>query len=245
MRTEFGKLLARYTQVSVPHVNRPSNTRVAVIVETRDDYFLPLVLRNFAEKLGDDWNIQVVATEAVRASLAAHAPEVEFRYTALKVGAGAVFTVGNYSALLLHPSFWSAIEEETVLIFQLDTVLLRPVPREVEKYDFIGAPCGDLREGHFTCNGGLSLRSRKAMLSACTIPECIGESAEPEDVAFMRLMRSAGTPTPYRLPDIEEARRFFTESIMPAPGDFPVGVHGTTKHWLADADILALLHSYN
>ena len=45
------------------HRNSPENTRAAVIVETRPDFWLPRVIRNVMYFLGPRWNLYVFCRE--------------------------------------------------------------------------------------------------------------------------------------------------------------------------------------
>ncbi len=45
------------------HLNSPSNTRAAVIIENRALYFLPMVIRNVMFFLGSKWNLYSLSGE--------------------------------------------------------------------------------------------------------------------------------------------------------------------------------------
>ncbi|KAG5186274.1 hypothetical protein JKP88DRAFT_157159 [Tribonema minus] len=204
------------------HRNSSENDRVAVIVETRDAFFLPLVIKNAADKLGNEWNTHIFAPPALLATLRGLFPNCAFTTTKLHVEPP--FTSSKYSALLRRPSFWNAIREETILIFQLDTLFLRGIPKWAEEYDYIGAPCGEVTEDKVVFNGGLSLRKKAAMLRTCGGDDTICES-EPEDVYYTRKLRNHGG----KLPSVSTALRFACESLY---HEDACGVHGTDKYYI-------------
>jgi hypothetical protein len=226
MEHNFGAfLVSQYWQQPCVHAHSASNDRVAVIVETRDAFFLPLVIANAVDKLGPAWNLHVVAPTPVLMSLREKLPDCEFACTPL--ACPTKISTSQYSALLRRPSFWHCFKEEHILIFQLDVVMLREVPRWAEEYDYIGAPCGSFDED-FVLNGGLSLRKKSAMLRHCQ-DDALTES-EPEDIYFTRVLRAAGA----HLPNLKDAARFACESIYDAEC---CGVHGTHHYFLAPEQV--------
>jgi hypothetical protein len=198
------------------HDNSPSNTRAAVIVESRPLFFLPMVLRNAMYFLGPSWNLHVLCGEMSE-------PFVQralqgWNVHVFKVRGLHRMTSDQYSALLTSRPFWDLMPEERILVLQSDCILSSANVEAFLQYDFVGAPAGRFDE-QFIINGGLSLRSRRKML------ECIARApfaGEPEDVFFTRTLRAMGAT----LPDFATACRFAVESIYT---EHPVGVHGTDK----------------
>jgi hypothetical protein len=199
------------------HHNCPENTRAAVIVETRPLYFLPKVLRNVMYFLGARWNLHVLCGELsldyVQRSLA------EWSVRIVRLQGAYRMSVEAYNKLLMSPEFWQLFAEERLLIFQSDALLVGANIAEFEAYDYIGAPCGRFDE-QYIANGGLSLRSRRAMLQC--LAQFRARDGIAEDVFFTESARRAGA----RLPDLDTASRFAVESLYTA---HPVGVHGTDK----------------
>ena len=130
-------------------------------------------------------------------------------------------------ALLSSPAFWESIPEEHVLVYQRDTVILRPVPDAALWWSMIGAPCGLIWTDHWAMNGGFSLRKRSAMLGVLQHVE--RRPCELEDVYFTRGLRERSV----WLPSIQTAARFAVENPEGYIGP-PVGVHGTDKRYLPD-----------
>lgn len=214
-------LLLRYANHACRHENRDSNTRVAVLVETRDSFFLPLVLKNFCCLLGDDWNFHLFLNERAHAFLRRRLPDFRYKWTPVHAHR---LSTDQYSHLLRRRSFWEQIREETVMVFQADCLLLRPVPSWAEQFDMIGAPCGSIGSGQHVYNGGLSVRSRRAMLSVALRSDQNDTERRPEDVFFTEALRERGG----KLPDLTTAHRFATEDVYTT---HPIGIHGTDKYY--------------
>lgn len=210
--------------------------KALLIVETRPSFFLPYVVAS-AAATHPGWHLYVFGSPAVHALLAKTCANYD-RATRVTLGAHAMST-SQYSHLLLSPRVWSLVREEHVLVFQTDCVLVRPTPDHLLQYDYVGAVCGTL-DSNFVMNGGLSLRRRSAMQRAVQLmreqrPDLLDE---PEDVAFCKLMRSAGD---FELPSMHECNMFAIESLGNA--ETAVGLHGTDKAYAPPELVAALLAS--
>jgi len=194
------------------HKNSPDNTKIAVIVEPRKAYFLSLVIRNFMSVL-KGWNLCVIDGENNHDWVTEQLKGWEFQHIKLNIPN---MTTTFYSSLLKSSSFWNIFKEEHVLIFQLDTLLIRDIPEELLKYDMVGAPCGDLR--NFVMNGGLSLRKKSAMLS---VINSNFHPTEIEDIFFTKHVKK---------PSIDVCELFVENYVK----DYAtvIGVHGTDKPYL-------------
>jgi hypothetical protein len=201
------------------HANDPQNTRAAVIVETRPDFFLPKVVRNVMFHLGPAWNLYVLTAEATAQWLTPFLPG--WRVVVAPIAKGPRLPRDGYNHLLLQEGFWKMFAEEQLLVFQTDSLLCGPNIGDFLDYDLVGAPCGRFDE-EYVANGGLSLRRRDLML------DCLGRATpadgEPEDVFFTAGVRALGG----KLPDVRTAACFALESIYV---EHPVGVHGTDKNF--------------
>ena len=213
-------LIMTYSYRECVHVNRPENRKVAVLVETRDCYFLPFVIKNFCHLLGEGWNFHLFVNERVRNFLLEELPHFQYHWTPL---CAQRLDGAQYSSLLRQKDFWGQIKEETILIFQTDCLLLQPIPMWAETYDMIGAPCG---ENSSIYNGGFSLRSKKAMMQVALCREANELERRPEDVFYTQEMRKCGER--YKLPDTKTAYQFATED---AYSTHPIGIHGTDKYY--------------
>lgn len=72
-----------------------------------------------------------------------------------------VSNISDYNMLLTTYEFWEALPFDKVLIIQHDSGLLREGIEKFLEWDYVGAPWGFQEYGG---NGGLSLRSREAMM---------------------------------------------------------------------------------
>lgn len=224
IQNDVGKfLLQKYSHVPCKHENKQENTRVAVLVETRDAFFLPLVLKNFIHILGEKWNFHLFLTEKVEKFLSQELPHFQYQLTRIPTSR---MTTSQYSFLLRSHEFWEQIKEETILIFQTDCLLLRSIPLWAEQYDMIGAPCGLIYGNRCIFNGGFSLRQKKAMLAVALQKEQNENETRPEDVFFTDgLWKQSNI---FHLPDIHTAFQFATENVC---STHPVGIHGTDKYY--------------
>lgn len=225
MQFDVGNFLVQnYWGKPCVHDYSSTNTRVAVLVETRPSFFLPLVIKNFCSTLGRDWNLHLFLTKPAADLVAKELPDISYRLSIISLKQSK-YGVAEYSRTLKSAEFWNYIKEPTVLIFQVDTLLLRPVPGWACEYDLIGAPCGDI-DNNMIYNGGLSIRSRAAMLKVIQSTPPQPDDLRPEDVWFTEEMKKAKC---YSLPTTETAFRFAAESVA---YEGCVGVHGTDKYYL-------------
>lgn len=125
-------------------------------------------------------------------------------------------TIQDYNDLLVSKNFWEALPDK-VLIFQHDSGLLRHGVEDFLEWDFIGAPIKWLPT---YMNGGLSLRSRAAMLR---VIEEIPYNGEVEDIWFVNGCRKLGL----KLPDIDTARKFSVETEFNLGS---IGYHAPEKY---------------
>jgi hypothetical protein len=225
---EAGEYLMRYFYKECVHKNSELNTKVAVIVETRDAFFFPLVIKNVVDKLGPTWNIHLFIVPALIPFIEREFPKCVFRITKLDLPYPTrKFGPSEYSRLLRGVEFWNHVKEEGVLIFQTDSLLLRGIPAWVEAYDMIGAPCGINLEDKVIFNGGLSWRSRRAMLSLSLDDIANEKEQRPEDVFFTEEMRALGDK--YKLPNIAKASEFASETLQRTDC---IGIHATDKYYI-------------
>ncbi len=214
----------------------------AVIVEPRKHCALSFVLREFRKVLGDDWPIIVLhGTENGPNWVKKQAEHI--KNCIMKPMPWKNLTTRAYSELLTSLLFWEELKPyEKILIFQTDSLVFDrkasklTIDRFLE-YDYIGAPWRSSTDG---CgNGGLSLRSRSAMMKAIrekllsrsirsltTAADC---SRHPEDVFFASYFRQANKIQPgrYNLPSVATAKTFSVEHLFYPQ---PFGLHKCWKH---------------
>jgi len=209
---DFTKKIGEYNPILPKQTNY-----FAVIVEPRIDPKTLSIIKNHLYFLNESnssikWGLQVF-----------HGVDnEEFVYDVLKdiqnvkyVNIGVKdFTKLEYNEYIKSSDFWSLVEGEKILTFQLDTLLLRFGVDDFLKYDYIGAPWSKPKENTFIGNGGLSLRTKDVMLKISKNHK----DYEPrwEDIFFVKWLGE------HNLPDIETAMKFSTE-ILFHPNSF--GLH--------------------
>ncbi len=202
------------------HQNCPENTRAAVLLETRPNFFLPKVIRNVMYFLGPRWNLHILCGEDSHGYLQEALRGWDVGITKIP-GVGIFLSREDQRAIKMSPEFWMRFRESRLLIFETDSLLSGHNVEDFADFDFVGAPCGQPDE-EYVANGGLSLRTRQVML------DCLAHFApEPgirEDIFFTNAVRDLGAA----MPDFETATRFSVESWYTA---HPVGVHGTDKYY--------------
>lgn len=168
---------------------------MAVIVETREQVLLPVVLENVASVL--NWTIHLIYGDAnaefVVKLAVVRRLQAEGRLRLLTVRnsmrsfdwawAAWAGARGSYNCLLKSPAFWNCSAAEHILIFQSDSVLCNSSEQSIEdflRYDYVGAVWPGGRVG----NGGLSLRRRSTMLDLAIKYQRHGKFPANEDEFF-------------------------------------------------------------
>ena len=210
---------------TAPSPPRPDGA--LVIVETRPSFFLPHVVSS-AVRTHPTWRLYVFGTPAVHTLLRSCCTNYDDVTHVELQGVGPRMSTEQYSEMLLSARFWETFQEEHVLVFQSDCVLVRGTPPALMAYDF-------------TINGGLSLRRRSAMLRAVRLleaedPDLLGL---PEDVAFCAIMQRH--PGQFALPSMQECNAFAIETI--GDPETAVGAHGVDKYYAPTALLAKLCAS--
>jgi hypothetical protein len=120
----------------------------------------------------------------------------------------------SHTELLKNLKFWELVDGETILNFQIDSMMLRNLSDDFLKYDFIGAPWSKTKEGKLVGNGGLSIRKKSKTIEYLKKHE--SEEGVWEDIFFVKYLQEG------QLPDILTAMEFSVEDIF---YPYPVGVH--------------------
>ncbi len=137
------------------------------------------------------------------------------------------FTIDVYNDLLMSSQFWETMSTwDKVLIIQDDGVLLQKGVEKFLSWDYIGAPWVDTQENAYikqhvnpelVGNGGLSLRSIRAMIDITT--SCNDQKKQlfyhnliriPEDVYFVKQLVAQD----YKVAPHSVAAQFASEQIM-------------------------------
>lgn len=236
MEFTLGSYLLSTSQLPF-HVHPDSPNKALLIVETRPSFFLPYVVES-AVRSHPGWKLYVIGTEAVHRLLessCANYAHCERGVLPLK----SRLTVPMYSYMMMSHKLWDLVDEEHILVFQSDCVIVRTTPTSYLKFDYVGAACKTREGEEFVINGGLSLRRKSAMKRAIDLmnaehPDLL---KLPEDEAFSAVMRAH--PDKFALPTREECNDFAIESWgNPAKA---VGIHGTDKYYCPPTVIAQLL----
>jgi hypothetical protein len=212
----------------------PSLRNVAVLVETRRNAHMQSVLQVFERALPSEFAFQIFHSAHNRAHVYEAARTLRHAkvvFSELDYRNGALSIV-EYTQLLMSAEFWWSVAGETILLFQLDSVLCSHAYLNVTDFlhfDFVGAPwiyrhaCQVSSAKVAVGNGGLSIRSRSKMLQLYERVVAAQLHAD-EDVHIG--CACADEARHMACADVDHAAAFSVESIFhPAP----VGVH---KPWV-------------
>jgi len=210
----------------------------AVIIEPRPLPHLEYVIRNVMHFLGEGWGLYIVGSNSNRE----HLIEITRGWNHVTME---ILDVDNLSreefrAMRKNHKYWGRLKGKKLLCFESDTLLCRQGIHEFTEFDYIGAPWGEkyavsdvVRVG----NGGLSIRSRQAMIDMCHKgkPRVI-----PSEDSFFSIQLNLHKDD-YNLPDVETAMQFSVESMYYPT---PLGIH---KPWLymSKAEMLTIYDSIN
>jgi len=176
--------------------------KAAVIIDNRDG--LETVIEAHQRFLPKDWNVLWVNNEDTS-------------------------TIFGYNQLLTSKRFWRKMPE-IVLIFQHDSMLLKPGIEEFINYDFIGA---NIKHMPGFMNGGLSIRNSREMLKVINRFQWNGDN---EDIYFVKGLRQLGC----KLPDEATADRFSVETKFKLGS---LGYHAIDK-WLNEEQCKKIKNQY-
>tara|TARA_R110000824_G_scaffold355626_1_gene542828 strand:+ start:1793 stop:2527 length:735 start_codon:yes stop_codon:yes gene_type:complete len=152
-------------------------SKVAVIVETRENDALPFVINNVMSILPDDWRLQIFhgsnnldyIKEVIRKDELLEGLE-DTVFTNL--GIDSITADDSSLEIMLTEDFWNKVVGETVLYFECDSMLCPNSEYKVEDFehfDYIGGYWGnqlDMLDSDYSkvMNGGLSIRKKSFML---------------------------------------------------------------------------------
>lgn len=195
----------------------------AVIVETRPLPNLIEIIKGHQRHLPEH-TLYVFGSIAVESML----KDIDCTF----VQCNMVINEAEYNKLLTSKMFWDIIEEENVLIFQHDSMLLRSGIEEFYGYDYVGAPWSWCLHGG---NGGLSLRKKSAMLMAINAISYNQSLHGNEDVYYSNYLVQNGNLAPR-----EVCEKFSCEAIFKLGA---LGYHAIDK-WLTKDQIEQIKNQY-
>lgn len=224
-------------------INDSKNNNVAMLIEPRVHPFMAGVVRNIMYFLNGmqnggsgDWNLHIFCGTQNENAIKELFQEWDIRLTNLGV---ANIDTHEHNKIMLQKTFWECIEEENILVFQTDCMMLRRLPDDLLKYDMIGAhylnPHEQTPEGR-GYNGGFSFRRKPAVLECLSSVDVASITkyrhqqgkAELPSVTYMNriaedvFLSHAMEILKKKLPSQEEACQFSTEAVY---NRMSVGLH--------------------
>ena len=113
------------------HVNLRGNIKTAVIIETRQAYFIGHLINATMHVLGPDWNLYVFCGEYNEQFLRERLHGWNVKILKLPI---VTLNQANYNYLLSRKAFWMNFKEEYILFFDMNSYILRPPPDCVWNY---------------------------------------------------------------------------------------------------------------
>jgi hypothetical protein len=223
---QFEKLDASYFS-KIPKITN----KYCIILETRTDPILINVIKNFMYLLQNEgWGLIIFHgidnNHFIKTALNGWS---NVHYVNMWIHS---MDQNDYSNELCCSAFWERLQIkrcEHVLIFQMDTILLKPNVNEFLKYDYIGAAWCLKWLGVLECgNGGLSMRNVDTMkMITETCPRDANTSygwryLENEDIYFSYWLHKFVNRYNIKIPDIETCGRFSVETRF---HEDPCGMH--------------------
>lgn len=197
-----------------------TSSKGAVVVETRGFRDFGLIVKNHLHFLPKDYGLTVMHSDSNSSYIKNELAGIT-GVNYINLGNTHLSSVA-YNYLLTSDYFWNSIPYKKVLVFQVDSLLLREGVYLFEGYDYVGAPW--IHIGNQVGNGGLSLRSKDVMLNIIKGEPYVPSKHGNEDLYFSRLIQEYGG----MIAAFEIAQHFSVETIF---YDLPIGVHACDK-WL-------------
>lgn len=199
----------------------------ALIVDPRNNKFLPSLINDFKEKLGNNWKIVFYCGKGLKNEM------IKYLYNDVEIRELNVsnFKLTEYSDFMKSKSLWENLYGDFVLTFQTDAYILNKHPYNIDyfvnmnksyiggnmDYDWVELHRENIYPEYRNFNGGLSLRKRLDMISIinnCGTEKTVENSTnfltDHEDVYFTigcyRLNYSVG--------DNKECQHFAVNRIL-------------------------------
>jgi|688.fasta_scaffold00200_3 hypothetical protein len=199
----------------------------ALIVDPRNNNYLPSLINDFREKLGDNWKIVFYCGKGLKNEMTKHLyNDIEIRELDVYN-----FRITEYSDFMKTSELWENLYGDFVLTFQADTYILNKPPYNIDFFmnmnkSYIG---GNMDHGweelqreniypdYRNFNGGLSLRKRLDMINIIktfgtvkSVENSKDFLTDPEDVYFTIGCYRLNFP----IGDNEECRYFSVNRIL-------------------------------
>ena len=196
----------------------------AVIVEFRPIPLLITVILNVIQNIPEHWPIQLFYSQSnkefiQKSGLVKYIQNRKIILTELVEYHGNFRTYTN--SLLTNISFWEQVRGETVLFFQVDSIMCSNSPHKITdylQYDYIGAPWASRQPS--VGNGGFSLRSKKKIITL--LKQTYNTTSKYNDDVNEDVWYSIHMSTVGSIPPLNVAKTFSVESIF---YENPLAVH--------------------
>ena len=212
--------LNTYLNKKITYQQKDNCKNLMLITETRLSYSLILVIKNALDILSN-FNLMIISTKETINFLEKIFGKIP---NTIEINKNKI-NLKEYSKILMDQNIWKKINEDRILIFQSDTVILRGIKdAEFPKLSMLGPVCVNLEnEKKFMINGGFSLRDKGLMMELCNNKII---NSDVEDIFYTEQIRYH---YPELMPSIGECNDFAIESV----GNVLTakGVHGTDKYY--------------
>ncbi len=212
--------LNTYINKKIIYQHKDNCKNLMLILDTRLSLSLILVIKNALYKM-PNFNLMLISTKETIDFIEKIFGKIPNKIEINKKK----INLKEYSKILLDQNVWKKINEERVLIFQSDTIILRNIhDNEFEKLSMLGPVCVNLEnDNKFMINGGFSFRNKNLMKELCTNKII---TSNIEDIFYTEQIRNH---YPELMPTIKECNDFAIESTgnkLTAKG-----IHGTDKYY--------------
>jgi len=196
--------------------HNPHHTQTLLFVDDRYRPLFPLLLRLFLYSLPHaDWNFHLFCMEEDKQKYQEACVKCDFHGVVFHIMERPIQNQTNYSTLLSTYSFWNAIPEEHVLLFQYDSFVFDKMDNsfleQLKKEIYVGAVWKNgipyKNERLWVGNGGTSFRNSRAMEMICR--HFKNKPMEMEDIFFAKRIRDLK----YKECSKEMAMQFSSENI--------------------------------
>ena len=212
--------LNTYLNKKIIYQHKDNCKNLMLILDTRLSLSLILVIKNAIYKM-PNFNLMLISTKETIDFIEKIFGKIPYKVVINKNKINLI----EYSKILLDQNIWKKINEERVLVFQSDTIILRNISdTEFKKLSMIGPVCVDLEnDKKFMINGGFSFRDKNLMKELCNNKVI---TSNIEDIFYTEQIRNH---YPELMPSIKECNNFAIESTgnkLTAKG-----IHGTDKYY--------------
>jgi len=208
----------------------------AVIVEPREHRALSFVLNNFLTNLSEEWGIIIFhgrknkkyIEDILSTDLLIYKHRIK---TLIQLDVDNLI-INQYNILLKNSNFYKCIPTEILLIFQVDSIILKENKDLINnflEYDYVGAPWRNGMVG----NGGLCLRSKSKMIEIC---EKVDKNFTPHEDNYFCYQNTVSL----NRPSFQDAQKFSVETVF---HEKSFGIHAPWKY-LTTYELEFLIHRY-